>query len=62
MTAEALQNKTSSLARQLARDSDSRLVPVARLSCQNALFGAKFACNLVIRYPVFRWKLCKGSG
>jgi len=26
-----------------------------------ALFRAKFACNLAIRYPVFRWKLCKGS-
>ena len=26
-----------------------------------ALFHGKFACNLAIRYPVFRWKLCKGS-
>ena len=26
-----------------------------------ALFRAKFAFNLVIRYPVFRWDLCKGS-
>ena len=25
------------------------------------LFRAKFACNLAIRYPVFRWELCKGS-
>ena len=25
-----------------------------------ALFRAKFACNLAIRYPVFRWDLCKG--
>ena len=25
-----------------------------------ALFHAKFACNLAIRYPVFRWELCKG--
>ena len=25
------------------------------------LFHAKFACNLAIRYPVFRWELCKGS-
>ena len=25
------------------------------------LFDAKFACNLAIRYPVFRWELCKGS-
>ena len=26
-----------------------------------ALFCAKFACNLAIRHPVFRWELCKGS-
>ena len=26
-----------------------------------ALFRAKFACIIVIRYPVFRWDLCKGS-
>ena len=26
-----------------------------------ALFYAKFACNLEIRYPVFRWELSKGS-
>ena len=38
MTAGALHDKTSSLARQLARDLDSRLVLVARLSRQNALF------------------------
>ena len=25
-----------------------------------ALFGAKFACISTIRYPVFRWELCKG--
>ena len=25
------------------------------------LFSAKFACNFAIRYPVFRWELCKGS-
>ena len=25
-----------------------------------ALFRAKFACNSVIRNPVFRWELCKG--
>ena len=37
-TAGALQDKTSSLARQLARDSNSWLVPVVRLSSQNALF------------------------
>ena len=41
MTAEALQDKTSSLARQLARDSNSQLVLVANSSRQNALFG----CN-----------------
>ena len=26
-----------------------------------ALFYTKFACNLAIRYPVFRWDSCKGS-
>jgi len=26
-----------------------------------ALFCAKFACKLAIRYPVFRWELCKGN-
>ena len=26
-----------------------------------ALFHDKFACNLVIRYHIFRWELCKGS-
>ena len=25
-----------------------------------ALFPAKFACNLIIRYPVFRWETSKG--
>ena len=25
-----------------------------------ALFHAKFACNSVKRYPVFRWESCKG--
>ena len=25
-----------------------------------ALFHAKFACNLIIRYPVFRWETSKG--
>ena len=25
-----------------------------------ALFRAKFACNLAIRYPIFRWDLFKG--
>ena len=26
-----------------------------------ALFRAKFTCNIAIRYPVFRWELCKGT-
>ena len=26
-----------------------------------ALFRTKFAFNLAIRYPIFRWDLCKGS-
>ena len=35
---------------------------VVRLNLFNqvlALFRAKFACILTIRYPVFRWELCK---
>ena len=36
--AVALQDKTSSLARQLAYESNSWLIPVTRPSCQNALF------------------------
>ena len=38
--------------------------PTIKLNLFNhvlALFHAKFACNLAIRYPVFRWELCKGS-
>ena len=38
MSVVALQDKTSSLARQLARDSNLRLVLVMRLSHQNTLF------------------------
>ena len=26
-----------------------------------ALFRAKFACNLAISNPIFRWELCKSS-
>ena len=26
-----------------------------------ALFCAKFSCKLAIRYPIFRWELCRGS-
>ena len=33
MLAVALQDKTSSLARQLARDLNSRLAPIARMPC-----------------------------
>ena len=37
---------------------------VVRLNLFNhvlALFRAKFACNLAIRYHVFMWELCKAS-
>ena len=37
---------------------------IVRLNLFNhvlVLFCAKFACNLAIRYLVFRWELCKGS-
>ena len=37
--AVALQDKTSSLARQLARDSNSRLIPITSSSHQDTLFG-----------------------
>ena len=47
-TAGVLQDKTSSLARQLARDSNSRLVPVASSSRQNALFG----CNWLFAFLI----------
>ena len=46
-TAVALQDKISSLTRQLARDSNSRLVPIARPSRQNTLFVR----NLTLRIP-----------
>ena len=39
MTTGVLQEKTFSLARQLARDLNLQLILVARLSRQNALFG-----------------------
>ena len=37
---------------------------IVRLNLFNhmlVLFRAKFAYILAIRYPVFRWELCKGS-
>ena len=42
----ALQDKTSSLARQLACDSNSWLVPIASSSRQNTLFG----CNWLFAF------------
>ena len=47
MLTVALQDKTSNLARQLACDSNSRLVLVASLSHQNTLFVR----NLTLRIP-----------
>ena len=46
MTAKALQDQMNSLAKQLARDSNSRLVPFARLGRQNALFGWKLTFRI----------------
>ena len=40
------------------------ILEVVRLNLFNhvlTLFHAKFACNLAIRYPVYKWELCKGS-
>ena len=42
---------------------DSQYTVVVKFNLFNhvlALFRAKFSCNLVIRYPIFRWELCKG--
>ena len=47
MPAVALQDKTSNLARQLACDSNLRLIPIASSSRQTALFIA----NLTFRIP-----------
>ena len=45
-TTGALQDKMYSLAKQFACDSNSWLVPLARLSCQNALFGWKLTFHI----------------
>ena len=40
------------------------VIHLVRLNLFNhvlALFRVKFACNLVIRYTIFRWEFCKGS-
>ena len=42
----------------------SNKIKIIRLNLINhllALFRAKFACNLAINNPVFRWESCKGS-
>ena len=64
MPTVALQDKSPRLARPLARDLNTRLSLVARLSRQTillALFRAKFTCILAISNLVFRWESCKGS-
>ena len=43
---------------------NSLLIELVRLNLINhvlALFRDKFACNTVLRNPVFRWEPCKGS-
>ena len=65
--AVALQNKTFSLAKQLAQDSNSNswLVPVARLSHQNTLFGCNWLFAFLIHHtmntliPTKCWELPK---
>ena len=63
--AGALQDKTSSLARQLARDSNSQLVQVVSLSRQNALFGWNWLFAFLIHttintlIPTKCWELPK---
>ena len=44
--ARALQDKMFNLVRQLTHDSNSRLVPLARLSHHNALFGWKLTFHI----------------
>ena len=54
MSAIALQDKTSNLPKQLARDSNSRLVPVMSSSSQNTLFVTKL--TLCIPYtPYYKY-------
>ena len=48
----ALQDKTSSLTRQLARDSNLRLVPVMRSSRYNALFGCNWLFAFLIHVTI----------
>ena len=54
-TAGALQDIKYSLAKQLARDSHSQLIPLVRLSCQNALLCRKMTFHipytLYSKYP-----------
>ena len=48
----------------IEKDLEVKILEIVRLNLFNhllALFRAKFACNLAIRYPVFRWELCRGS-
>ena len=51
----SLQDKSSRLARPFARGLNSRLNPIARLSCQNTLFGKiwlfTFLFTLLYIYP-----------
>ena len=42
-------------------DFDTLYVRLNLFNYVLALFRAKFACNLAIRYLVFRWELCKGN-
>ena len=52
----ALQDKTSSLTKQLAHDLDSRLSQVARLSCQTTLFGKNWpfdSKHTPVKYPLY---------
>ena len=42
-------------------DCSIRFVKLNLFNYVLVLFCAKFACNLAIKYPTFRWDLCKGS-
>ena len=38
----------------------SKIVRLNLFNHMLALFRVKFACDSLIRYPVFRWESCKG--
>ena len=62
MTARALKEKKYNLAWQVIHDSNSRLIPVVRMSRQNALFCKKMTFHIphvsYYKYP-YTHEMCK---